>query len=340
MSTSRDVEKFDEKLRDDQLFELALSKAQPDMALGALKELSRRRSSLRVDLYPALLEDAQASPRAKKFVIAELGKERLARNQALLLGQLERAEPALRPALLHSLGKIGDEKALQRLEALPMPDDSAGRRSLEFSRSLISYRLRLDRHLIPAPADAALLEVSGGVPFEASAASPQTVRRALSQVKSDLPAVPLARAGAARLTCRESELLLVFPREFLPARALATLGERPALPLVLLKGGLSLDRFILEGYFFTQPQRGGKGVALLGVRPGGELTYVGAVEPDAGGYIFTLRSVETRYAPAIDVQGRFDPEKGAWEFSKAITSPQVAARQKPAVTPQRVSPRF
>lgn len=340
MSTSHDVEKFDEKISDGQLVEMARSKTEPETALGALKELSRRKSGLRKDLYRAVLDDPQQSMRAKKFVIAELGTEVLVHNRELLLRQLDVQETALFRSVVRSLGKIGDEQALKQLEAVRTPRDTTDRRSLEFSRVLISYRLRLDRHLIPVPPAEELLEVTGGISFEVGKASQAELRRALGQVESDLPAIPLAQAGAARLTCRGSELLLVLSKGFLQASALATLRERNALPLVLLKSGLSLDRYILEGYFFTQPLRGGKRVALLGARPGGELTYAGSVESGEGGFAFTLRSLDTRYAPAIDVEGRYDPDKRTWEFSKAITSVEVASRKSPVLTPQRVSHRF
>ena len=109
---------------------------------------------------------------------------------------------------------------------------------------------------------------------------------------------------------------------------------------MLLKKGLSLDRYILEGYFFTQPSEGRDEVVLLGTRPGGELTYAGRVRVTQRELTFTLRSVETRYAPAIDVEGRYDPRKRSWEFTKALTSAQVAAKERKVGTPRRASQSF
>jgi len=340
MRTSMDVEKIDESISDDELVRLIRQKPDEGTVLASLKELSRRKSPLRLEVFREIVADPRSSMRARRAVVNELGAERAPQFQALLSEQLPAADAALFPAIVRSLGKIGDQAALRQLERIKAPGEAEARGALEFSRSLLAYRLRLDRHLVRPPSARQMVKLSEGIEFETASAKTETVRLASQHVRKDLPAIPLLPAGAASLTCRASELLLVFNEEFKAPGSLRTIAQRSAIPLVLLKKGLSLDRYILEQYFFTQPSKDKQEVVLLGLRPSGDLTYAGRVQITESGFNFSLGAVDTRYAPAIEVEGSYDPSKRTWQFSKALTSLNVATRRDPAVTPRKVSPDF
>lgn len=153
-------------------------------------------------------------------------------------------------------------------------------------------------------------------------------------------AVPLAEEGAVKLACRTTELLLVFTNEFQQARTLETLSERSAVPMVLIKNNLSLGHYFLDHYFFTHPSKKRDEVILLGTRPKGELTFVGRIQILKNELTFKLNSVDSRYAPAIEVEGRYHPDKRSWEFTRALTSTRIAAKKNVARTPRRASPSF
>jgi hypothetical protein len=140
------------------------------------------------------------------------------------------------------------------------------------------------------------------------------------------------------LACGFDELLLLFADELRQPGSLEALRTRSALPLVLLRKGLSLDRYFLEQYFFTQPAEGDGEMALLGVRPSGELTYAGRIQVSAQAFRFTVRSVDSRYVPAIDVEGRYDLANQTLELTKTIASSRVAARERLSRAPLKVSP--
>jgi hypothetical protein len=340
MNANMDVEKIDETIRDEELIRIIRQKPDEATLLASLKELARRKSPGKLQVFGEVVADPQQSMRAKRAVINDLGTERLPQNQAMLLEQLPVLDATLFSGIVRSLGKIGDEEALRRLEEIEAPDVTTARESLEFARSLMAYRLRLDRHLIPPPPASSIVHISEGVEFETTRAKADTVRLANEQVRKDLPAIPLAQTGAVSLSCRTNELILAFHDEFRQAKALRTILQRPSLPMVLLKRGLSLDRFILEGYFFTQPSKDSREVVLLGVRPSGELTYAGKIQITEGEFTFSLSAVDTRYAPAIEVEGSYDTNKRAWNFSKAVTSLNVAARQNQPETPRKNTPNF
>jgi len=340
MTISMDVEKIDESISDDELVRLIRQKPDEESVLASLKELSRRKSPRRLEIYREIVADPKSSIRARRAVITELGAERAPQFQEMLLEQLPTADARLFPGIVRSLGKIGDEEALKQLERIKAPREADARSALEFSRSLLAYRLRLDRHPFKPPSPKQMVKLSEGISFETAKAKAEIVRLASQHVRKDLPAIPLLPTGAASLTCRTSELLLVFNEEFKAPRSLRTIAQRAAMPLVLLMKGLSLDRYILVQYFFTQPSKDSQEVVLLGMRPRGDLTYAGRVQITESGFNFSLGAVDTRYAPAIEVEGSYDPNKRTWQFSKALTSLTVATRQNPAVTPRKVTPDF
>jgi len=340
MRTSIDIEGFEERLSDDDLVAVVRAKRDDESVLGALKELWRRKSAGRLEVFREVLDDPRQSARAKRTVVTQLGTERFPEGQELLLRHLDVKDRSLFAGTVHSLGKIGDAQVLKRLEQTKPPDDATAKRSLEFAKSLLAYRWRLDRNLLAIPSDADLVEVTDGVPIEAASAKVETLREAFKHVRKDLPAIPLAEVGAIKLTCRSTELLLVFTEEFGQMKSLESIRNRSALFLVLLKKGLSLQRYFLEQYFFTQPSKGREGVALLGTRPGGELTQAGRIRPSGKGFTFTLRSLDSRYAPALEVEGRFDLDKRSFEFTKAVSSTKVAARDNKAGTPRRAPSSF
>jgi len=338
MGMSIDIESFGEDLADDELAKIIQEKRAGHRVVGALKELSRRESSRRLDTFREVLDDPEQDRRAKMTVVRALGTEPRLESQELLLRHTDVENPSLFAGVVQALGEIGNEQALEHLEQINGHDDAVARRTLEFAKSLLGYRLRLNRHLIAPPSEADLVEVRDGIHCEASETRLATIRKALKDVKKHLPTISLAEEGAVALACRSNEKLIVFTDEFHRREVLETIRERSALPLVKLKNGLSLERYFLDTYFFTQPSEDREEVTLLGVRPTGELTYAGGIQITDEGFNFILRSVGSRYASAIQVEGRYAPDGRAWEFTQAVTSTKVAARENVARTPRRASP--
>lgn len=338
MTPTTDIEKIDETLSEDSLIEVIRAKRDMSAVLSALKLHARFSPKRRREVFGMVLEDPEHSSRAKRLAARQLGTEPEAENQAFLIRELNIKEPTVLASVAQSLGRIGDEEALVELEKIQMPSDRRAAASVAFAKTLLSYRHRLDRNLITPPGETELVEVTEAETFQIEQPDSDTVTTAIQEVQAELPAVPLTVDGAAKLTCRSTELLLVFSEAFRTTRSTRTIRTRSALPMVLLKKGLSLERFGLAQYFFTQPSETPDSVEILGTRPSGALTYAGKVKVSDAGFDFTLKSVDTKYAPAIDLEGRYNPRTRSFEFSRALSSTQVAASQeKRAVTPSKVA---
>lgn len=334
----RDVEQQFESFSDGALLESVRKRQDEELVLGSLKELFRRKRPQRMQQAIRLvLKDPQQSLAARQVVVRELGKEVLKENEEMLLQLLEPAESDLFTPVVQSLGRIGSEAALKRLEKTSPPGDPVAQRALSFSKSLLAYRLRLNRHLLARPPASQLAEVKEGATIEINKPTPRVVKKALEDVRHDLPGLTLAESGAVRLVCSTSELILALTEEFQGSEGWQSLKERSALPFVMLKGGYSLDRYLLDTYFFVHPVEGGKELALLGTRPSGHVTYAGSMSPSGKSFVFTLRSLATRYAPAIEVEGRYLPGRHSLAVTKAITSGRAAVAENQIGTPRRVT---
>ena len=337
MSNSFDTERFGEKLSDDDLIEIVQGKDDMDSISRAVKELSRRSTPGRLEIYKRLLDDPSLRLTVKETVAFQLGTKRLAENQELLLQHLKTREPSLFNTIVQSLGKIGDKRALKQLEQIEAPNVAFSRDTLEFAKSLMSYRMRLNKNLIAPPPGNDILEVTNGIPIKFTKAEAKEVREAFRHVEGDLPAVTLAKEAATKLTWPTVELQLVFTDKFQEPNSLESIQYKSALPIVLLKKAHSLGRYFLSEYFFTHPSEDGKEVVLLGVRPSGKLTYTGKIQISGEEFEFQLMSVDSLQLPTIELQGTYEPKQRSFDFARAISSTKVVTR-KMARTPHKVSP--
>jgi hypothetical protein len=340
MGISADIEKLDDKLSDDDLRRLILEGRDEEVVLLPIKELSRRKSPARVDIFRQVLDDPKQVAGVKKTVATQLGTEFSPASQEVLLRQIDTPDPSLFVVVTRSLGKIGDEHALRTLEGQKAPADRTASAALEFAKSLIAYRLRLNTHLIAIPPEAKVVSVTAGISFESKNSDPDTTSKALQQAKKDLPAIPLAQEGAARLDCRDTKFLLAFTDDFYGPNMLQSLKERSAVPLVLLKDNLSLERYFLDRYFFTHPSDKDGEILVRGTRPKGDLTFVGDVRVSETAVTFTLNTLESPYAPPVEIVGTYSPQQRSWKFEKALTGTRVAARNGAIGTPRRATPNF
>lgn len=326
-----DIEKFGETMSEELLTEIALSKRGNEEANAALKKIIRRGDPRRRDVLRRVLDDTSQDASARNTAAVALGSESAPENRESLLRHLGEKNASVFRRVVQALGRIGDESALEQLEKTQPPDDGPARRAHAFAKALIAYRLRLDRNRLAKPAEEELLKVDGGVTFEIRKPDPERLQRAMKEAREDLPAVTLATDGAIELDCRGDELLLLFTDEFWQPEAQQTLRERGALFMVLLKYSPSPGGHFLENYFFTNPLKGREEVTLLGTRPGGELTYAGHLKISSAGFSLSLKSVVSRYAPAIDVSAHYE---GSWRVEKAMTSTTVSAGKSASRQPR------
>jgi hypothetical protein len=333
-----DIEQFGKKLSNNDLIEIIKSNRDEESVPGALKEFFRRKTTKHFEICKYVLDDNLQRDSIKKTIVAQLGTECLSENQELLLHNLKTKNASLFNKIVQSLGKIGDEHVLKRLEEIESSDVNVSDQSLVFAKSLISYRLRLNSNLIKLPSDSNIVKITKGIPINIQETKTNDVRESLIDLKKYLPCASLVSEGSIKLPWPSVDCLMMFTDNFHEEETLKSIQENNALPLVILEKASSLGVYFLSHYFFTHPSEDDKKeVVLLGMSTGGTLTNVGKVQITEKGFEFKVVSVDSLYSPPIEIEWIYDPNKRSFKFIKAISSTKVESRKTRANIPHKVS---
>ena len=324
------------KLSNDKLIDIIKSKRDESSVLGALRELFSRKTVKQLEISKYVLDDELQESSVKKNVVTQIGTECLSEGKELLSTHLKTKNASLFNKIVQSLGKIGDEQSLKRLEETEIQDVNVSR-SLDFAKSLISYRLRLNRDLIKLPSENDIARINNGIPIDIQETKASEVRDALKQVKKELPCISLVSEPSIKLSWPSIDSLMIFTDNFHEYESLKTIQENNALPLVILEKASSLGVYFLSHYFFTHPSGDHKDVVLLGTNPGGTLANVGKVQISEKGFGFKLRSVVSHYSPPVEMEWNYDPNKRSFKFTQAISSTKVESDKTKAKIPDEVS---
>jgi len=305
----------------------------------ALKELIRRRSRRRTTVLMRVVMDEREPADLRAVAAFELGREHRKGHQEALLAALRSKDPQVIRRAAEALGRIGDEAALDALAAL-RPRRGSVRRSVDFAKTLISYRLGLETNRLEPPPQSLRIELRRrrAIPLEAERPTAKTLARILPMLRRELPAIPVSGEGALQLSCGDDRFLIVFNRDVHRRKTVSPLGSRSAVPAVVLKRSPSLDRFYVYEYLLTHPAAENR-LLLFAVRPTGVLAHFGEVQLEPTAAHFQVGTVEMPYSPPVTIEGSYDHEARRLAFSLALVQRDFERTQRPAATPSKLSPR-
>jgi hypothetical protein len=303
-------------------------------AAEALKELARRRSPGKAEVFARVLVDEGRPAEARATAAVELGREAGLANQEALVSALASRDHTVTRRAAESLGRIGDEQGLAALKRL-RPRAEPVRRSVAFAKSLIAYRLGLREQLMEAPDRGLLLPVQRrrAVPLEVWHETPELVKSLAPTLRREVPAIPLAGDGALGFSCGGNHFLVILHRDVRNADPLADLTKRSAVAGVVLKRSPSLEQYSLYEYLLTHPAGDGE-VHLFGVRSTGVATHYGRVRPERSGVGFELRTLRTPHAPPLVVEGRYDVAERRLDLEVALIYPRLTESQRSRARPK------
>lgn len=337
MKYEKDIEKIDESLSEEVLIEAIKGRDPTLPRLTALKQFAKRVSARKREVFQSVIEDSSQPYEMRYTTARELGKEHTIENQEILVRSLKIKDERILSGASYALGCIGDEKALEPLEAIDIRPDSRAYEDVLFAKHLIAYRLRLKKHLfVPPPVEDLLtVDKSKATEFTTKIADTSQLKKIYEQVKHQLPAVPLSDKGALQITCRSTEFLLIFNQKFQSKSEFATLHSSNALPMIYLKKGYCPDRYFLVNYFFTHPSDERDELILTGTRPSGALSYSGTVKISDDEYEFAIKAVKSRYTAPLDIEGSYNFKTRKYTFKKALGQITIDRKQSPASIPKK-----
>ena len=114
----------------------------------ALRELLRRRRG-RTPLLAEVVVDRKRPAEMRAIAAVALGRQAAPAAKDALIAAV-REDPLVLRRAAEALGKMGDEQALAVLETLEPPRGPA-KRSVDFAKTLLAYRLGLDEHRLARP---------------------------------------------------------------------------------------------------------------------------------------------------------------------------------------------
>ena len=339
MKNALDIEKFDESLSENELIE-AIEGKRPDLPpLRALKQFVRKVSPLKREVCKRLIEDSSQDSRIRKMAALEMGREYASENQEILISGLKSSDERVLSAAAYGLGKIGDERALERLEELAVRPDSPAQKDIVFAKHLISYRNQLNKHLFVPPKTNELLRVdeSTATEFTTVMLDAEQLKGVNDQVKHSLPATPISEKNVLQMTCRYTEFLLAFTQQFQSKRGIESLRKSSALSKVILKKGYCPDRYFLAYYMFSHPSEKKDELVLIGTRPSGVISFSGKVKMSEEACSFTIESVKSRYTAALYMEAEYHFKRRKYTVKKAISQMTLDTESSPAGIPAEVN---
>ena len=317
-----------EQIGEEQLIErIRTPSVKAPVRAEALKALTRRGSPRTAEILRAVVRDRSAPAELRSIAAVVLGKTANPENQQALVSALfeENVEVVRRAA--ESLGRIGDREALQWLEKVqPRPSEAAAK-TIQFARSLISYRLSLGSHRLLPPTERPLpVHPERRVELQIGRAKPERLARFASNMSREIPSVPLDLQSALEFSCAGNDFLSVFHQD----------AERAAsadmLPIAVFKR-YSNGEYSLYEYVLTHPDSAG-GLQIFGVRPSGAMTHIGRAGISGREASFHLEALNTTHSPAIEFEGTVDLAQKRLTFSRALVNLGSLPAQKRARSPR------
>jgi hypothetical protein len=317
------------------LVEQVLTSENPAVSKAAIAELMRSRSPRRMSLLSEVVRDKGRHADVRAMAALNLGRDAKPANQEALLDAISGSPGLVRRRAIESLGKIGDAKALEQLRRL-RPRDPVMKRSLNFARSIISYRLGLGTDLLEPPP--ALSLTSGQrVPSVDTAIPPVTtelLEETLAASREELPGLRLSSAGARQLACGANRFVLAFNREIHRRKTLSALAQRNAVLMVVLWKPSTLDDFETYMYILSHPERENR-LRLLGLRSMGVITLSGEIDLRELSADFRITTTETPHQVPLELEGTYKHASQSIEFTRTVIDSNFPRNMKSSRTPQR-----
>lgn len=258
-------------------------------------------------ILSGVLADENESANTRAVAAIELRHLPAAEAQKGLIPQLGLANLQIRHQVIKTLGIIGDERALESLDAIPEPRLATLRRQLVFSRALIAHRLGLPRNDLPfhpgekrvAPPGARLIPLtlrpvpSGELARERSLLLGTTYSIDVGQRAFAL------RAGAAEWT--------VFVNNQLAGTAvLSGIIQRKWITALLARREPLTGDSMVQYVVLTNPRDGDVEIQVL--RSDGEVFYSGRASSGRDLLQFDVQDIDRKGTAPTNVRGRLTPD--------------------------------
>lgn len=307
----------------------------PEEAGAALRSLLRRRTRPPTGLLTELVTARSRPVELRTMAAVELGKHTGPEVQDALVEAVSDRDHAVVRRAAEALGRIGDEDAHAKLRRL-RPRDPSVKESVDFARTLLSYRLGLDGDLLdaPRPEEVPTRRRGAQMDVDIDRADDAVVERAFEDARRAVPGIELGRPGALSMRCDGDDFVAAFTEQVTAAESLQWLGDRSAVLMTVLRRPAVLDEYGVHMYVLTHPDDDGR-LRLFVTRSTGVVVLTGAVRLDERRATITLESLPTPYLVPVSVEAVYDHEQQEIELVTLSVDADFVPGEKGSRVPTR-----
>ena len=304
-------------------------------AAQALKVLTQSGPREATQLSADIVSNRRFGPTVRSAAAVQLGKSTQPDSEPALLKALGSSERDVLRHVVRAIGRIGGEKALERLSKFEPPEPGPVAEALEFARILTSYRLGSMRFLArpPALSDVRPPDPETAFSLPVQMLSAKRTEPMVENLAIQLPATALSRRNALAVTCGASEYRVLLSAQI--DEDTAALLVRPFIAGAIFKYRPCPEHYSLDAYLLSSP-RDAASSHIIGMRPSGAIVLAGTATVAEQKVLFEVTTTRSPHFRKLRVVGEVG-RAGAFRGLEALVSRELA-EDGPRRRPQQRSP--
>lgn len=334
MVNTHEEELILERASPGQLRKLISPASEEPVAAQALKALLQARPRDAAELAAEVLANGRFGPTVRSVAAIELGKSAQPENESVLIKAIGSSEPQVLRHVLKSIGRIGGDKALERLAKFEPPASDPVVEALNFARILLAYRAGSTRFLVRPPSGSELRPpaVETAFPLEVKACNSKRLEPMLDALSRQLPATELSLRSGLAVTCGSEYLVLLSNKA---EESIFRRLERSFIAGAIFKYRPCPEHHSLDAYLLSSPREDGSS-HIFGMRPSGTMVLAGKASAMDRRAVFEVTTTRSPHFRRVRLTGEL-AEGSKLRSLEAMVSRELAD-DGPRSRPQERSP--
>ncbi len=278
-------------------------------------------------LLRKVLENEGEALKPRRLAAAALWRTNTAESRQVLLDAVQTVkDPWLLTGIVKFLGRVGDERALEAVQAIQSGGEGILAAQASFAAALIAHRLGLPGNDLPVPRQYEPMPPTDQRRIKFTPPRPEEVELFAQCLRDEPYDIPIDRSSQLQIQCGGGRWMLAFSEAFAAAAGSALRKRKTVVGLLAVKNTED-GRYSVAFLLFSAPRPDDKQVAFLVHRTTGEQAWAGVIEPGATGEAkFALHTAGRLGIVPIEVEGVW--RKGKLETTKAISASKVTEKQE------------
>jgi hypothetical protein len=265
-----------------------------------------------VKLLERIIDDPERPALLRTVSAIELSRIPLAESEKILLRHLTDSNPHIAQRVIQAISKIGDEKALRKLEAMKHPENPHVRRQWEFGKKLIRHRLGLSKSEPPQTMNKKwdMEKTEDWRPMTLKPVSPEEIKSYIDDIENLVAGVEIADSRGYVIKVNNSVQYLLTSQQLTTNNGIKQLFKVPMVAAVIAMWEQRTNKLVLEQVVLSEPYK--DGLLIQSFRMDGTLLFEGYGHTSGEHKAtFKVRDVSLPDQCRFQISGEIDPENFA-----------------------------